>query len=204
MRNLKQCVQVGLIAVVSLLLVGCFANKAVEKRQYLLHVAQVEDATTKSQKVARKKIALFIAPVSVDIPFSQQNLIYRTSSNRYLVDYYNLFLIPPAQQMDNLLTKYLSAMGKFKIVTQENRGIKLRVKVLELYADYRDRNHPQAVIALRVSAARSQKNGAGVILFDKILQEAIPLRVKSVDNLFVAWDCGLERVLERIAANFAG
>lgn len=230
------------------LLSGCAVNKYVAKQQYLLHVADSASSLASSIKVVKKvgtqkgkaniaaRNLVVIAPVTIAAAFDQQNFLYRVSDNQYLVDYYNSFLIAPVRQMDDFLAQYLNATKKFKAVTSRDVAVGwgnvaavganvnndtygVRVKILELYADYRDRNRPQAVIALQVSLVRLAQQRAQQVKqaqqpattvatvaavatmgsVERTWRVAVPLTAKDSDSLLAAWGKGMETLFARIA-----
>ena len=178
------------IAVVLLTMSGCLGastNKYVEKKQYLLQV-ELPKVSTKAK--TSTKHSLLIDSVAAESPFGQSSFLYRVSENQYLVDYYSDFLSPPVTQLDSLLNKYLAATGKFNLVMrgeETEHSYKLHLRILELYADYRDRKQPEAVITVHVSLTKPSKT-TRVKLFDKTFHATAPLATKSTDDLLTAWD----------------
>jgi|GEM_PF-3541469 len=189
---MKALIKISAITIISFIICGCMssiANKQVTKQQYLLHLTNPNKSfpelssskiapttkVTNATKKTRANYSILIAPIDIAAPFDQQNFIYRVSTNQYLVDYYNSFMLAPARQLDSLLVNYLQTTKKFKSIvlqkeqqsfntatnTSANNAIDatskmtkkiiLKIKILELYADYRDRNHPQAVVTLRIN-----------------------------------------------------
>lgn len=193
------------ITVLLLTITGCLGastNKYVEKRQYLLQV----DLPKKTAKAkAPNKHSLLIESVSAESPFGQSSFLYRVSDNQYLVDYYNDFLSAPATQLDLLLNKYLTATGKFNLITREEEtasSYKLRLRILEFYADYRDRQQPEAVITLQVSLTKPSKT-TPIKILNQTFHATVPLESKSTDDLLASWDECLNDIFAQIATSLA-
>jgi ABC-type uncharacterized transport system auxiliary subunit len=137
--------------------------------------------------------------------FSNVNFIYRTSKINYLTDYYNEFLTLPSNLINQAITKYLSYTNIFRFVTNEdhitNMKYLLKSDVLELYADYRDHNHPKAVMRIKFNLFRINSSGKNTMLLNKTLSAAAPLRCKDSKSLVNAWNVDLEIILRRLAYN---
>ena len=173
--------------------VGCFSTKYVEQKQYLLNIK-----TLPEKKITHNKCTIFVERITAAVPFDQYDFLYRIKSDQYLTDYYNGFLVSPSQQLEPVLINYLKVLGNCDLdtvglLTTPNR---LQVQIAELYADYRDSSHPQAVIGLRFILTKVV-DGKTTILFDKILYNRVALKEKSTTGLLSAWNIGLQDVLKR-------
>lgn len=183
---------------------------------------------------AQGLIAVTIVPTSIHAMFNQQYFLYRITDNRYLPDYYNSFLTSPTRQFDALLSQYLRSTGKYFIVTVEdtlshdessytiltiNKNLPrhniLHLTIVEMYADYRDRNHPQAVIVVHVKLI--QKNSTikkldraqttitnapttttAIKLIDETLHFAAPLQVKDTESLLQTWEKCVAKLFAKV------
>jgi hypothetical protein len=177
------------VIMLCLLTTGCLTKKYIERNQYLLNIN-----VPKSTEHVSTKSPLFLYPIVVRAPFNQLSFLYRVSSDHYLTDYYNGFLISPGEQLYPVLKKFLINKGYFNLVNQTldpNKIIRLRVEVTELYADYRDRKNPKALTSVNFFLSRNYQ-GREIILLDKTFSLAMPLRAKNTESLLAAWNNSFE------------
>src|SRR3990170_8922492 len=138
MMNSKSWLQLMLSILLCLMLVGCISSKYVERKQYLFDVPK-----NLAKKIATSyKCSVFVDHAVAEPPFDQLDFLYRIKSGQYLVDYYHGFFVPPTEQLDSILGTYLDISGKFNVDVTElpTSKNKLKVKLIELYADYCDRD----------------------------------------------------------------
>lgn len=160
--------------------------------------------TPKKMTTYPLKQNLFVHSTTVIPQFANVNFVYRTSKIDYLTDYYNEFFTLPANLINQAITKYLSGTNIFRFVTNEQYLIKIRYlltsEVTELYADYRNRNCPKAVMKIQFNLFRNSR-GKNIMLFNKTLSAAAPLRYKDSKSLVNAWNVDLEIILRRLSYN---
>lgn len=173
------------ISLLSCFLLGCVSSKYIERKQYLLETP--ESLLKKSSRSST--CPMVIEHVTALAPFDQLDFLYRVESTRYLVDYYHGFLVPPAEQLDAMLRSYFRGYGSC--------NTRLQVKLIELYADYRDHDHPQAVITLQFILTKLDEKGKNLVLADKVLHANIPLCEKNTTSLLRAWDIGVQNVFAK-------
>lgn len=169
-------------------LTGCLSSKYVEQKQYLL----AAKAPTRTQQFHQKS-SLYLNHVIAVAPFDQLNFLYRIDKYQYLTDYYNAFLVPPAEQLETMLISHLKTASKFTI--QKNAlptANILSVRLTEFYADYRDKQRPQAIISALFTL--SGPNDSGVIC-EKMFTQAVTLPAKNTASLLSAWNMGLQNIL---------
>jgi hypothetical protein len=174
-------------------LVGCVSTKYVERQQYLLDTPK----NLLKKNSQSSSCSIFVEDVAVVAPFNQLDFLYRVESGRYLPDYYNGFLVAPAEQLDAILRAYLRAYSNCdlevtKLLTSPPNL--LQVKLIELYADYREHSNPQAVFALQFYLTTTVDDRT-IVLLDKILRASIPLKAKNTESLISAWNEGMRDVL---------
>lgn len=182
-----------IIGLFCLMATSCISTKYIQQQHYLLDVKTLPE---KKEMVYNSTV--FIDNITALAPFDQLDFLYRIKSGRYLTDYYNGFMVLPVEQIKPMLMNYLKALGKFNLDITRSLTIpnKLKIQLIELYADYRDNNHPQAVIAMRFTLSRSLQNNT-VILLDKILYGRVTLKEKNTVSLISSWNIGLQDVLKR-------
>lgn len=178
-------------------LVGCVSTKYVERKQYLLNTPK---NLVKKNITGSPSCSVFVARVTALSPFDRLDFLYRVESGRYLIDYYNGFLASPAEQLDAILRYYLQTYSDCDLeATQSfNTPSFLQVKLVELYADYRKREEPQAVIALQFYLTTSIDDKK-VILLDQVFRISRPLKAKNSESLLSAWNEGVQDVMAQAA-----
>ena len=196
------------IAAQTILCAGCI-NVQTPKTPYLKlkkYLLSVKMPVQSTKKENNKNVLAVNNTIIVD-SFSGSNFIYRTNKMNYLEDYYNIFLIPPARQIDGVLIQYLTQSGLFNYVEQNNNVLKptylLRSKVLALYADYRNREHPKAMIAINFSFFKKKGKSTNMI-FSKTFHSAIPIKQKNSESLVSSWNIALEKILQNLSEELRG
>lgn len=193
MKNSKLLLQLISCGVACWLIIGCVSTKYVERKQYLLDTPK----NLAQQTTPVSPSYLLVERVSALAPFDQLDFLYRIESGRYLIDYYNGFLVTPTEQLDSILRAYLKSHincninGTAELPVLQNR---LQVKLIELYADYRVRNKPCAVIALQFYLT-TMVDGKTVILADRVFRSNVALKEKNTASLLQAWNVGLQNIL---------
>lgn len=188
-KNTMRLIVCGLLC---WLAIGCVSTRYVEHKQYLLNIK-----TFPEKKAIGGKCSVYLDRITALPPFDQTDFLYRVSTNQYLTDYYHGFLVAPTDQLEPILVNYLKALGNFKLDTVEPAifANRLRAQIKELYADYRDRANPNAVIALRFILTKSDNDNKLIPLLDKTLYARVPLKEKTTNNLLLAWNQGWQEVL---------
>lgn len=193
MMRIKHMLQLMVCCLLCLATIGCISAKYVEQKQYLLNIKILPE-----KKMVPGKCSVFVDYATAIPPFDQLDFLYRVKSGQYLTDYYHGFLVSPTEQIGPVFTNYLKALGDFNldassILTAQN---KIKVQLTEFYADYRDHDHPKAVVALRFILT-GWVGDKTVILLDKVLHARVALKEKDTNSLLVAWNSGLQDVLRR-------
>ncbi|CAL7962826.1 ABC_trans_aux domain-containing protein [Gammaproteobacteria bacterium] len=193
MMCFKYVLQLIVCCLLCLAAIGCISAKYVEQNQYLLNIK-----TLPEKKTVPDKCLVFVDHVMAITPFDQLDFLYRIKSNQYLTDYYHSFLVSPTEQLESIFTNYLKALGDFNLDTAASLTAqnKLQTQITEFYADYRDHDHPKAVIAIHFVLTRLV-DSESVVLFDKVLHAQVALKEKDTSSLLMAWNVGLQDILTR-------
>jgi ABC-type uncharacterized transport system auxiliary subunit len=154
-----------------------------------------------STKAPRKNL---MVRSTVIIPqFSNLNFVYRTSKIQYSTDHYNEFYTLPATLINQAIVKYLTATKLFHFVTNDSRPIRIKYlltsKVTELYADYRNRFQPKAIMTIQFSLFKINHPDRNIILLNKTFTATSPLQQKNSQSLVNAWNKDLAIILRRLA-----
>jgi len=168
--------------------------------KYMLDIKAPKRILTK-----RSRKNLMVRYTTVIPQFANLNFVYRTSKIQYLTDHYNEFYTIPGTLINQAIVKYLTATKLFHFITNDNRPIYtkylLTSKVTELYADYRVRNQPKAVMTIQFSLFKINHPDRNLVLLNKTFTATSPLQQKNSQNLVNAWNKDLEMILRRLAYN---
>jgi ABC-type uncharacterized transport system auxiliary subunit len=187
-----------ILVIVCGLLSGCLHSQYPKRTQYLLNIHSPTTPITPSKSAP----ILNVEHPTVAPQFSTMAFVYRTSDLNYLNDFYNVFFISPSLQMHQIVMRYLNQTGLFaSVIAPENEiseQMILRTNVQELYADYRDHAHPQAVITIQFVLYRVVNEKKESVVFDQTFSQSVPLEEKSSTALVTAWNAGLQTILEQL------
>jgi len=157
----------------------------------------------KKMTARRSRKILFVNSTSAIPQFSDLNFVYRTGNTNYLTDYYNEFFTLPTSLVNQIIVHYLSATKLFRLATNDYHAIHfnyiLNSKITELYADYRCRNQPKAVITIQFILLNP--SCSNTILLNKTLSATVPLQQKNSQSLVNAWNIGLKTIMQRLTYN---
>ncbi len=177
-------------------LVGCVSSKYVERKQYLLAAPK---NLVKKSIVGLSSCSVFVEQPSASSPFDRLDFLYRIGADSYLVDYYNGFLVLPAEQLDLLIKSYLQFYTGCDLEATQSLNTRnvLQVKLVELYADYREREKPQAVMAIQFRLTNTVDD-KDMLLLDQVFRVTQPLKAKNSESLLNAWNEGLQKVMMQV------
>jgi uncharacterized lipoprotein YmbA len=92
--------------------------------------------------------------VNIAPPFDGSSLVSRTRGGTYVRDYYNEWVVPPAELFSNQLVDWLSASGPFAAAVDGQSAAPhryaLETSITSLYGDFQDPGKPKVVLAARV------------------------------------------------------
>jgi len=190
--------RLNIIIAICLLCAGCLSVSYPKRQQYMLNVHPAARITRPA-----KNTILNIDDASIAPQFAGNTFVYRTTNARYLTDYYNLFFIPPAQQISQLLMKYLMKTGIYEHIDTPDSLLKanyiLNTNILALYADYRHSANPKAVVSIQFTYYHIDKNNTPKLVFDKVFTQAIPLKAKDSFSLIYGWNKGIQRIFYQVS-----
>ena len=195
-RNLFVSISIICLTIVCFLCAGCLNVQYPHRKQYLFHVTP----SRKLRSTPLNKI-LKIDHITIAQQFSGVNFVYKKSNILYLTDYYHIFFIPPSEQIEQIVSRYINESNLFKYVAGEGEfgyvDYTLKTKILALDADYTNAQHPKAVIAIRFALFISKPTQTGILL-NKVFKAAVPLKHKDSKTLVKAWNVGLKSILVRL------
>jgi len=180
--------------------ISCISTSYPKRTQYMLNINT--KALKPIYKTTPTKI-LLINNVTIVPQFAGISFVYRLSDIHYTKDYYHIFFNAPAQQIEELMVKYLQTTHLFNYVSDDvnlaTPTYSLQARIIELYADYRNSNNPKGVITIRFTLLHSGKKRQ--LLLHRTFSEAIPLQAKDSISLVEAWNTGLVKILAQLTNN---
>ena len=139
---------------------------------------------------------LQIASARVSPRYADRNFVYRRSDTRFESDFYNQFLISPAELVTEELRRELSQAGIFKFVVGSANPLApthtMETIVNTLYGDFRDLKSPKAVIEMEFFL--TQEASPSGIVFHKLYQRTVPVQERNPEALVQGWNKGLEAI----------
>lgn len=129
----------------------------------------------KAGPVGGRSIA--VLPFNASSEAAGQMFLYRSGKMVYEHDFYNRFLVPPAQMLTGDLRAWLS---RSRVGPVREPGAPLssdlvvQPRLTELYADYRDVSRPLAVVAIVFVAVAREPSGNRE-LFERTYRQAVPM-----------------------------
>ena len=92
--------------------------------------------------------------MSVAPPFDGSALVYRTGGGTYVKDYYNEWVVPPAELLTTEMVKWLSKSGPFGAAVDGQstapHRFALETSITAIYGDFQDPRHPRVVFEAHV------------------------------------------------------
>lgn len=179
-----------------LLSAGCvnLSTKYLAQQQYGLSVKQPSPVPHKTDKI------LEIYYPNIAAQFSGSNFVYKANESEYTNDFYNKFFTSPVDDIDQSVIKYLQNSRLFKYASDDITPLRpdyiLKTNVTELYADYRDKNAPRAVMSVQFTLVNTEDKPQ--IIMNKTFRQSILLRDKSSISLIVGWNKCLQNILSRL------
>ena len=143
-------------------------------------------------------VFLQITRFQVSPRFESKGIVYRTGEVNYEVDFYNEFLVNPANLLTEETAKWLSATDLFDNVIPLGRNLgekyALAGRVNSLYGDYQEKGNFRGVMEIEYFLMRDPYRNVEIILNKKYHQEA-PMDDGSATALVKAWNHCLEAIL---------
>lgn len=144
---------------------------------------------------------------TIDRAFDARSLVYRKDKYEYESDFYNEFLISPAEMISEKARLWLSNSGMFTMVSGLNGSIMpthtLVGNITALYGDYTNRSAPQAVMEIRIFLIENDAE-QNQVAFGKTYNTSVGVESDGPEGLIEAFDSGLETILSQLESDLAG
>lgn len=143
---------------------------------------------------------LLIRRFTVNPAFAGQSFVIRKDGGEFEDDFYNTFIVPPAQAIASVTARWLRESGLFRTVisgpSELQPGLVLEATIPALYGDFRGRPTAILEIDLRVIEVRSLP---GTILYAGNFRRAVPIETATPVGLVQGWDAALVSILSEFA-----
>lgn len=151
------------VVVSILILSGCGGQQQYNKRYYILDVVR-PGPPLKSDN----EIILDVRRFTIDAAFGAKGLVYRKGEFEYETDFYNGFLVSPAEMITEKTRNWLSHSGLFQRVLSRGSSFDsthtLEGNITALYGDLSDKSSPAAVMEISFFLIANKEPGEKVIL----------------------------------------
>lgn len=180
---------------------GCLSKPALTKQTFIF-----DAATGPSVDNAGGDQVLGIRKLQIAAPFEGRSLVYRTGESAYVRDPYAEFLDWPADEMIVSVRKRLRSSGVFGSVVETGSALKpntlVEISVSQLYGDFRQKDHPQAILTMRFVFLSAPNGIADKVLFQKEYTRRLSLKTPAADALMDGWNQALAEILREVASDF--
>ena len=182
----------GIVVLAALCMSGC-NDEALTTQYYAL---DIERRAVPLQKESR--IHLEVRRLSVDSVYAARELTYRQGSLAYQIDHYHQLVIAPGQMITEKTRTWLMQSGLFaRVLDPGSLSVPthcLEGNVTALYGDFRDKNAPAAVVAMRLFLI-DPKPANESILHSKAYEARVPLETFDAPGLVAGYNTGIEQIL---------
>ncbi len=199
-RSLKLLAAACCLATAILVYVaGCTQNARIVQNQYRLDVARVSDESqTRGQGVLK------VRHFAISTPFETHEFVYRKAKSRYVSDFYNRFLSPPAGLITGETRQWLSESGVFANVVGTFSGVDydymLEGDIGAVYGDHRSETEPNAVMEIEF-ALIDEHLKKDAIVFSRKYRSVQPIDDKSGSSLAEGLNACLAEILTNLEAD---
>jgi cholesterol transport system auxiliary component len=143
---------------------------------------------------------LLVRQFDISPEFETNFFIYQVSQGRFTGDYYNKFMVSPARMISDAVKEALYNSAFFRSVPASDPSIiffRLSGKIMQLYGDIRNPEHPRAVMSLRLILEQQTDKGF-IPVINQVYTASEPTIRDRPAALVQAWN----RCLENILADF--
>lgn len=146
---------------------------------------------------------LMIRPFRAAPAFESRAFIIRESEAEFVADPYNAFLLSPGPMLTSVFADWIRGLGAFSSVITGGSQIPpthaIEGEILELYGDYRDRNRPEARLALQVRMLHPVTGGRAPILWQRNESRTVSIPRLGAEELVAGWNQALAEICQSLA-----
>lgn len=176
-------------------LTGCFEKQQFAKQRYWLDIKRPKTISGKTSEAI-----LSIEPFSIDSAFRSRSVVYKKTAHEYQGDFYQEYLIPPAQMMTEQTCRWLRDSGLFARVLEPG-SIMQSTHILEghvgkVCVDASQGNRHVAELEISFYLLEKDKRDKK-ILFGKTYTSSKPMEFPETEDYFKALEAALTEVLQQ-------
>jgi ABC-type uncharacterized transport system auxiliary subunit len=183
-------------------LTGCLSRPALKIETFTFN-SPVDEITN----TAASHRVLGIRKLQIAAPFEGRSLVYRTGDVSYVRDPYAAFLEFPAEELMSPVRESLRRDGDFRAVVSGGSALKadtlVEININQLYGDFRQRNHPLAVLNAQFTYFDALNGVPGKVILQREYSRSLPLDSLTATALMKGWDQALAEILADVSADFA-
>ncbi len=142
--------------------------------------------------------------VTVSPLFEGQPFVYRTGENTYERDPYAGFFVSPNRMFEQSLRTSLGNGHAFEDVLDPGSSLKsscsMEVSVSQLYGDFREPNHPFAVLQLHFLVFSTDPANRGHVLWQREFSRRLPISHRTPAALLAGWNEALQQIMTEVNA----
>ena len=192
---------IGWIFILAAVCEGCLSRPHLNRQSFTFTAPAIPRATA----VSNGRV-LAIRTLQIAAPFNGRSLVYRTGEFSYDRDPYAEFLVSPNEALVSLIRSSLRGAGAFSDVMESGGALKantlLEISVSQLYGDFRQPQHPAAVLAMRFVFLDTPHGVPEKVIFEQDYSRSILLRGRTAAALMEGWNEALYQVLAEVISDF--
>lgn len=172
-------------------------TKYIEKNYFILGVSRPE-SDSKQLISPDSSYTVKILNIHAASDFRGTQFTYRIGANQYMSDYYNCFFVAPEENLQELIRYWFSKNNFFKYTLEDVSLVRtdflIKPYLLQIYADLRDSDNPEAVILMAFSFMDNSGRRPAVI-FSKDYAVRKSITDKSPQAIVNGWNECLGEIL---------
>lgn len=181
------------------LLGGCLSKPSLVRETFAIVTPP------RSASIPANGPVLAVDRIQVKPPFDSASLTYRTGEFSYERDPYAVFLDSPAASFSEPIHAWLQNSGLFSVVSGPESplqaNLRMEVSIEQLYGDFRDRAHPQAVLQMRFLVFKKEGRGHDEVVLQKTYWGRVPLKARTAAAVVAGWNEALEHIMKELTAD---
>ena len=179
---------------------GCLSRPSLNKQTFIFNTPPI--SVTNASAGGR---VLGIRNLQIAAPFDGKSLVYRTGEFSYARDPYAGFLESPADELIGPVRASLRKSGDFSAVVETGSALKantlVEISVSQLFGDFRQREHPAAVLTMRFVFFDAPNGIPGKVFLQQEYSRTIPLSAPTAAALMTGWNQALGGILTQVASD---
>jgi cholesterol transport system auxiliary component len=192
----------GLLVTVLTLNLGCSLNKPYPAKLSFLIEAKRPGEAGQSGKGS----VLQVRSLQVAAPFEGKAFVHRLDDLQYEVDFYHEFLVAPRVLLTQQVREWLAACGLFQNVldptSKAEATLDLEGNVAALYADFRDKKSPKAVLEMEFFLV-SEEAAVQKVSFHQSYRKEVTVEGSEPASLAKGWSTALGQILTALEQDLA-